>query len=613
MKKKIKILHLEDMPTDAELVARELKKGEIDSEILVVADKTKFIEALTNFSPNVILSDHSLGAFDSHEAIRLVRQANVNVPFILVTASMTDEFAAKVMKEGACDYIIKDRLHRLPSAVINSIEKHQLQNEQEAIHEKLVFHIENTPLGFIEFDGKLNLKLISKKAEELFGWSLKGRGNDELNIYCLVYEDDWDWLNDALKQLITGESKRNILRLRNHTADGQVVWCEWFISVMKNENEITFMTLVQDITKNKKFEEKLEENDLSLKEAQAIAHIGNWEIDLLNKSEIWSDELYEILGVEKMVVPSTELFLSLIHPDDLENFMEIFRLNENNSIDYRLLLNDGVVKYVFNKWRFEFNDNNKPVRLYGILQDITERKSAEIERIKLVNDLMARNTELEQFAYIISHNLRAPVANIIGASSVLEDPDLTDEDKETLGKGINTSVKKLDEVVKDLNQILQVRGEMSRSKENVNFSDLVSDIKASITNLVLTNDDVEIKFDFKQINEFLTLKPYLYSIFYNLISNSVKYRRPKIHCIIEIKSRIVNNNIELIFTDNGMGIDLTKKGEQVFGLYKRFHANIEGKGMGLFMVKTQVETLGGTINIRSNVNKGTEFTIRFPT
>jgi len=612
MKQKIKILHLEDIPEDAELVARELKKWEINSEILVVPDKEKFIEALANFSPNVILSDHSLAAFDSHEAIRLAKKANVNVPFILVTATMTDEFAAKVMKEGAHDYIIKDRLHRLPAAVINSIEKQQLKNEQEAIHEKLVSHIENTPLGFIEFDKKLNLKSISKKAKELFGWDLKDHANNELNVYCLIYEDDWDWLNNALHQLITGESDKNILCLRNHTTDGRVVWCEWFISVMKNGDDITFMTLVQDITENKKFEAKLKQNDLSLKEAQAIAHIGSREVDLLDKSEIWSDELYQILGVEKGITPSTKLFLSFIHPDDLRNCQEMFARSENNSIDYRLLFNGGVVKYVFSKWRIEFNKNNKPIRLYGILQDITERKLAEIERIKLVNDLMARNTELEQFAYIISHNLRAPVANIIGASRALDGPNLTRENKEALGKGINTSVKKLDEVVKDLNHILQVKGEMNESKENVNFSELVNDIKASITNLTF-NEDVEIKFNFKQINEFFTLKPYLYSIFYNLISNSVKYRRQHIHSVIEIKSRVIDNNIELIFTDNGMGIDLKETGEQVFGLYKRFHTNIEGKGMGLFMVKTQVETLGGKISIRSNVNKGTEFTIRFAT
>ena len=81
--------------------------------------------------------------------------------------------------------------------------------------------------------------------------------------------------------------------------------------------------------------------------------------------------------------------------------------------------------------------------------------------------------------------------------------------------------------------------------------------------------------------------------------------------MIEIKSHLAKDKLVLIFTDNGMGIDLKKRGEQVFGLYKRFHTNIEGKGMGLFMVKTLVETLGGKISIKSEVNKGTEFKIEF--
>ncbi|MDB5138051.1 MAG: arcB 1 [Mucilaginibacter sp.] len=239
-----------------------------------------------------------------------------------------------------------------------------------------------------------------------------------------------------------------------------------------------------------------------------------------------------------------------------------------------------------------------------------ELKLAEIARIKMVNELLQRNNDLEQFAYIISHNLRAPVANIIGASSALNETGLSAEDKETLSRGINTSIIKLDEVVNDLNHILQVKSEIKEVKEIVCFSELIDDIRISILNLI-NKDDIEIKYDFSGINEFLTLKPYLYSIFFNLISNSVKYRRHDIHTLIEIKSSLVKNKIELIFTDNGLGIDLQKRGGQIFGLYKRFHTNIEGKGMGLFMVKTQVKILGGEISLKSEENNGTEFKIEF--
>jgi signal transduction histidine kinase len=389
----------------------------------------------------------------------------------------------------------------------------------------------------------------------------------------------------------------------------------WFgVRVMKFDSDDQMVVIShQNISERRLAEANLLQSESSLKEAQAIAHLGNFEIDMVHYTEIWSDQMYKILGVEKTVDPSKESFASFIHPDDLNASRKAFKSLKNDSMDYRLIRKDGTITYVSSEWRFKFDEANKPLRLYGVLQDITERKLAEMERIKMVNELMLRNNDLEQFAYIISHNLRAPVANIIGASRALNDIGLDIEDKEILSRGINTSIMKLDEVVKDLNQILQVKGKINDIKEIVRFSDLVDDIKISIKNL-LDKDDIEIKYDFAEVNELLTLKPYLYSIFFNLISNSAKYRRQHIHSFIKIKSRLQNNKAKLIFTDNGMGINLKKSGNHVFGLYKRFHNdNIEGKGMGLFMVKTQVETLGGKISIKSTENKGTEFSIEFET
>jgi signal transduction histidine kinase len=109
-----------------------------------------------------------------------------------------------------------------------------------------------------------------------------------------------------------------------------------------------------------------------------------------------------------------------------------------------------------------------------------------------------------------------------------------------------------------------------------------------------------------------TVKSYLYSIFYNLTSNSIKYRRADVQPILTIESHKLKNKIEFVFKDNGKGIDLHKNGDHIFGLYKRFDTTTEGKGMGLFMVKTQVQALGGTIKIKSKLGEGTEFILRFP-
>ena len=123
---------------------------------------------------------------------------------------------------------------------------------------------------------------------------------------------------------------------------------------------------------------------------------------------------------------------------------------------------------------------------------------------------------------------------------------------------------------------------------------------------------MEINTDFSAVNEYYTIKSYLHSIFYNLIVNSIKYRSPVRRPIIGISSSKREGKIFLIFKDNGSGFNLEKTAGQIFGLYKRFHSHIEGKGMGLFMVKTQVEVLGGKIKVKSRPDFGTEFEIELP-
>jgi PAS domain S-box-containing protein len=388
-----------------------------------------------------------------------------------------------------------------------------------------------------------------------------------------------------------------------------------YAPIRKGDEIIGTVCHSRDVTERKRAEETLKQSEKRLKEAQAIARIGNFEISLSSLSNVWSDGMYEIFGIDKEgVIPSRQLFLSFIHQDDLKNVSaRIDRAHQtlqSFTDNFRFIPKDGSIRYGYTEGQFEFDQHHNPIRLFGIFQDVTETKLAELERLKMVNDLMLRNKDLEQFAYIISHNLRAPVANIIGASDALNDKDLSIADRETLNKGIGVSVMRLDSVVQDLNQILQVKSQVNEHKEVVIFSDLVEDIKNSIRNLI-DKYGVTVSYDFSDISEFFTLRPYLYSIFYNLITNSVKYRQPDIPCMIRIKSRRETNGMELFFADNGTGINLEKKGGDVFGLYKKFHENGEGKGVGLFMVKTQVEALGGRISIQSKKNKGTEFKIEF--
>ncbi len=282
------------------------------------------------------------------------------------------------------------------------------------------------------------------------------------------------------------------------------------------------------------------------------------------------------------------------------------------------------------EWQGEFHNKKKNGELYweytfispikdaqgniinflAIKEDITERKLEEKIKKKIIDDIIQRNKDLEQFSYIISHNLRAPVANIMGISQILQKVALGKNEERKFLEDLTISVEKLDTVIRDINIVLQVRSQLNEKKEIINFSNIVTNINTSIGDLIKTTN-VKLITDFSSVDEMFSLKSYLYSIFYNLILNSIKYRRNDINPVIEITSRKTENTIELIFKDNGIGIDMTKNKELVFGLYKRFHEHTEGKGVGLFMVKTQVESLGGKIFIESEINIGTEFRIVF--
>ena len=138
MTQTLKILHLEDTPSDAEMVERELRKGKILFDKELVSNKPDFIRSLQTFAPDIILSDHSLPSFDSHEALALVKKMGIRAPFILVTATVSEEYAVNIIKEGAYDYILKDRLQRLPNAVMSAIHHFQLEEERKAAMKTVV-------------------------------------------------------------------------------------------------------------------------------------------------------------------------------------------------------------------------------------------------------------------------------------------------------------------------------------------------------------------------------------------------------------------------------------------------------------------------------------------
>lgn len=416
------------------------------------------------------------------------------------------------------------------------------------------------------------------------------------------------WVTIANGKIWRGE-------FRNKAKDGSFYWVSTTIIPFLNEHKkpYQYLSIRNDISEHKKYIENVLENEALLRESEKLAHLGSFQADLISNETKWSEELYRVLGYKiGEIEPSFENFLNRVHPDDIKyvKFSLEHAVKNLNSIliDFRIIHSDGSLKYIHSEIVVKRDSKNIPIGLIGFNQDVTKIKKAEKEREKILNDIVQRNKDLEQFAYIVSHNLRGPVANILGYSAILKEDDIYN--KSEMIEGISSSVEKLNDVIIDLNEILAIRNNLNEKKQRILFSEIVENIKSLIANLI-KDEKIEIKIDFSDINEVLNIKSYFNSIFYNLISNSIKYRRPDIPLVINISSKNYKSKYELIFEDNGLGIDIKKNKEKLFGLYKRFHPDIEGKGMGLFMVKTHVESLGGKILLKSEINVGTKFIIEF--
>lgn len=222
------------------------------------------------------------------------------------------------------------------------------------------------------------------------------------------------------------------------------------------------------------------------------------------------------------------------------------------------------------------------------------------------SELIKYNTELRQFSFTVSHNLRGPVASLLGLVDLVDYSHLDQATKEVLHH-IRGSAQQLDGIINDLSKIIDIRHDIFRVRQRVDVHHEIYKIKHLFEDK-LVSYGIEIREDL-QSPEIFSVKPMVHSILYNLISNSIKYRSPERKLVVSITSTQDENYYIVKVADNGLGIDMQQHRENLFKLYRRFHLHKEGKGLGLYLVKLQCESLGGFIEVDSEVNKFTAFTI----
>ena len=251
---------------------------------------------------------------------------------------------------------------------------------------------------------------------------------------------------------------------------------------------------------------------------------------------------------------------------------------------------------------------------------IEEQKSRlELSNEELNEELRDKNkellksiSELRQFSYTLSHNLRRPVASLLGLTNLIElENSAIDEDTRTLLNHIKISSKDLDETISDLGTLMEIKDNIDQAKEPFNVTEEIDKVLAVLNEDIISNK-AKINLELKAKSPIVSVRAYVHSILFNLISNALKFRIPESDQIIDIITNQDEDYLHLIIKDNGIGMDLERYGDQLFKMYKRLNTQTSGKGLGLYITHFQIEALQGSIDVASAPGEGTTFTVKIP-
>ena len=382
---------------------------------------------------------------------------------------------------------------------------------------------------------------------------------------------------------------------------------------LRNQVRIRTVELQKEIESRKQAEELANESVQQIELMLDSANIVLWDWDLKTNQKTFNGKWFNLLKIDDSDIGINFDPFQLIHPDDLGRAHETFKQNiagtrKRSPIQFRLKKADGEYVNILSSSRVIMEDE-QVIKISGAIVDIDDVKKKETELLKISEELMQSNNELKKFAYIVSHNLRGPVVNM---SSLIEmwDQNSIEGDNKIIYDKINICIKKLETTLNDLIEVVSHQSPENQKLTVIDFDRSLDEVIASIETQI-KNSKISILRSFDVRTMFYS-RSYFESIIINLLTNSIKYRSTDRSPIIQVSTTEDESYIILKVKDNGIGIDLDINRKKLFGLYQRFNPTIEGKGIGLFMIKSHIESLKGRIEVESELGVGTVFSIFFP-
>jgi len=492
--------------------------------------------------------------------------------------------------------------------------------ERKKVEDKNKSILENIQEYYIEFDNEWRFVDINSKYEEEVGIK-----KDEL-----IGKVIWD----VFPQIVNTKAYKEYHKAKKenipvHFEYKSTVTGEWYeIHAFPSEKGLTVYG--HDITERKKAETALHESEAALAMAQEIAHLANWEVDINTFRVQGSEELYHLFNLAEDF--NLDDYIEKFHLDDRARVVESINAaiydGKPYNIDYRIIPRPNEIHYVHAEGHIINDKNGKPIKFFGTVQDITQRKQMEEElrqarnnleeQVKertaeleeTITELECSNKELQSFAYITSHDLQEPLRTIASFAQLLQR-----RYKGKLDEDADDFLDFMDKGAVRMKNMIQGLLEYSRVGTKCKFREFNSEkaLKCALTNLQSAIKEFHAEVTYEALPSMVANESQIIRIFQNLIGNAIKFRReekpPKIH--ISVKKE--DNEYVFSVRDNGIGLE-EQYSDRIFEVFKRLHSigEYQGAGIGLAIAKRIVDCHNGRIWVKSSLGKGSTFYFTIP-
>lgn len=430
-----------------------------------------------------------------------------------------------------------------------------------------------------------------------------------------VHADDIEHINREVQDAISGTKDFDTI-FRVIWPNGEVHWIKAEATIVRDHkgNPIKMIGINEDITDLKTTQLQLIKSEESLQATLENSSVGMALVSEDGRFTEVNQSLCKSLGYSKDELLKLT-FQELTHPDDLEKDLSLLQeLIQGKigtyQIEKRYFNKNGGMVHVLLTVTAARNIDGNISHFISQIVDISPRIKAERKLKGLLELSTNQNNSLLNFAHIVSHNLRSHAANLTMISSFLTDETLGEEErKDSLGM-LSRASNGLNETINHLNEVVQVKLETDKKLKPIHLSYIAQKVLMDVQALIEKNG-AQVTVDIPKHFEVKGVLAYLESIVLNLVSNAIKYRDPdKKTAEVTLKAHENDEkNIVLQVTDNGLGIDLERHGKKLFGMYKTFHRNKDARGIGLFITKNQIESMGGKITVKSEPMQGTTFEV----